>query len=157
MFGRKATGPEGDDVYEPFHLYSMRQAIGEGFIMDVLRSYTTYDTFFKIVKASEDNPEVDPKKAKHQISTFVKLHPENLAQRASIVVDHFRAQTSDKMKGKAKAMIVTSSRVHAMRYKLAIDSYLSEVGYDPGVLVAFSGTVTVDGVDYTESSVNGFP
>jgi type I restriction enzyme R subunit len=157
MFGRKAEGPDGEEVYEPFHLYSMKQAIEEGFIMDVLRSYTTYDTFYRIAKASTDDPKVDPAKAKAQIARYVTLHPENLAQRAEIVVEHFRTKTAPRINGNAKAMVVTSSREHAVRFKLALDKYLAEHGIDLGVLVAFSGTVTVNGDEYTESSMNGFP
>ncbi len=157
MFGHKIVGPDGTEVYAPFHLYSMKQAIEEGFIMDVLRSYTTYDTYYKIAKASEDNPEVDPAKAKAQIARYVTLHPENLAQRARIIVDHFLEKTAAKIEGRAKAMVVASSREHAMRLKIAIDKYLDEIGVDIGVLVALSGSITIDGVDYTESSMNGFP
>jgi type I restriction enzyme R subunit len=156
MFGRKVKTSDGDEVYEPSRLYSMRQAIEEGFIVDVLRSYTTYDTFFKIAKASEDNPEVDPGKAKAQIARYVTLHPENLAQRAQIVVDHFQTKTSPKMKGKAKAMVVTSSREHAARFTMALKKYLDDNNLDLGVLVAFSGKVSVDGAEYSESSMNGF-
>ena len=156
IFGRK-TVVDGEDVYEPFHLYAMRQAIEEGFIEDVLRSYTTYDTFYKIAKASADNPEVDPGKAKAQIARYVTLHAENLAQRATIVINHFQEKTARKMKGRAKAMVVTSSREHAVRFKLALDKYLDENGLSLGVLVAFSGKISVNGDEYTESSMNGAP
>lgn len=156
MFGRKTKSPDGEDVYAPSHLYSMKQAIEEGFIEDVLRSYTTYDTFYKIANASQENPEVDPGKAKAQIARYVTLHPDNLAQRSHIVVGHFQQKTAKKMKGKAKAMIVTSSREHAVRFKLAIDKHLAEEGMDLGTLVAFSGKISINGDEHSEASMSGF-
>ena len=107
----------------------MRQAIEEGFILDVLANYTTYKTFFRIEKAITDDPEYDPARAKRAIARFVTLHPHNLAQKAEIVVEHFREHTAKKIGGKAKAMVVTSSRLHAVRYKQAIDKYIAEKGY----------------------------
>jgi type I restriction enzyme R subunit len=156
MFGHKTTH-DGEEVYEPTHLYSMRQAIEEKFIEDVLKSYTTYDTFYKIEKKSLDNPEVDPGKARTQIARYVRLHEGNLAQRSQIIIDHFTDKTAKKMRGRAKAMVVTSSREHAISFKLALDTNLAEDGSDLGVLVAFSGKIEVKGVEYTESSINGFP
>jgi type I restriction enzyme R subunit len=154
LFGRM-----GDDGgYVPFHLYSMRQAIEEGFILDVLANYTTYGVYWKVGKAVADDPEYDTRQAKRSIARFVSLHPHNLAQKAEIVVEHFRAHTRHKIGGRAKAMVVTSSRLHAIRYKRAIDEYLRERGYaDTKALVAFSGTVSDDGLDYTESQMNAFP
>lgn len=154
LFGRK-----GDDVaYVPFHLYSMRQAIEEGFILDVLANYTTYGVYWKVGKAVADDPEYETRQAKRSIARFVSLHPHNLAQKAEIIVEHFRAHTSHKIGGRAKAMVVTSSRLHAVRYKQAIDAYIRERGYaDTKALVAFSGTVSDDGIDYTESHMNAFP
>jgi type I restriction enzyme R subunit len=154
LFGRK-----GDDgAYAPFHLYSMRQAIEEGFIEDVLEFYTTYGVYWKVGKAVADDPEYDTRQAKRSIARFVSLHPHNLAQKAEIIVEHFRAHTRHKIGGRAKAMVVTSSRLHAVRYKRAIDKYLSERGYtDTKALVAFSGTVSDAGIDYTESQMNAFP
>lgn len=154
LFGALNT----DGKYEPFHLYSMRQAIEEGFIMDVLASYTTYATYWKIEKAIADDPEYDSAKARRAIARFVSLHPYQLAQKAEIIVEHFRGHTAGKIGGHAKAMVVTSSRLHAVRYKNAIDAYITEHGYtDLNTLVAFSGKVIDGGLEFTESRMNGFP
>ena len=156
MFGR--LNPQ-TGKHEPFHLYSMRQAIEERFIMDVLESYTTYQTFWKIEKATEEDPEYDAKKARRAIARFVSLHPHHLAQKAEIIVEHFRAHTSKEMRGLAKAMVVTSSRLHAVRYKQNIDKYIAEKGYaDIRTLIAFSGRIDDGtGQPQTESNMNGFP
>lgn len=156
MFG--AVNPATGN-HEPFHLYSMRQAIEEGFIMDVLANYTTYHTFWKIEKASGEDPEYDPKKARRAIARFVSLHPHHLAQKAEIIVEHFRAHTSREMRGQAKAMVVTSSRLHAVRYKQHIDKYIAAKGYgNVRTLVAFSGRLDDgSGMPLTESGMNGFP
>ena len=139
MFGR--LNPQ-TGKHEPFHLYSMRQAIEEGFIMDVLANYTTYQTFWKIEKPTEDDPEYDAKKARRAIARFVSLHPYHLAQKAEIIVEHFRHHTAKEMGGLAKAMVVTSSRLHAVRYKQHIDKYIDADGYgEIKTLVAFSGTI----------------
>ncbi len=144
--------------YEPFHLYSMRQAIEENFIMDVLANYTTYKTFWKIEKATEEDPEYDSRKARRAIARFVSLHPYQLAQKAEIIVEHFREHTAKEMRGLAKAMVVTSSRLHAVRYKQSIDKYIREQGYDLKTLVAFSGKIDDGtGTPLTESEMNGFP
>lgn len=145
---------EDDGTPEPFHVYSMRQAIEEGFILDVLQHYTTYDTFYGIAKAIEEDPEVPQKKAVKAVSKFLKLHPHNISQKVEIIVEHFREHTRHKIGGKAKAMVVTSSRKHAVRYKKAIDEYVEEHDYDLGALVAFSGTVEDDGFEYTEKGMN---
>ncbi|WP_306061336.1 type I restriction endonuclease subunit R [Natronococcus wangiae] len=146
--------PEDGDKPEPFHLYSMRQAIEEGFILDVLQHYTTYDTFYNVAKLIEEDPQVPQKKAVKAVSRFLKLHPHNISQKVEIIVEHFRNHTQHKIGGKAKAMVVTSSRVHAVRYKKAIDEYIDENGYDLNSLVAFSGTVEDDGFEYTEQEMN---
>ncbi len=156
MFGRlnAKTGK-----HEPFHLYSMRQAIEERFIMDVLENYATYKTFWKLEKATEEDPEYDAKKARRAIARFVSLHPHHLAQKAEIVVEHFRQHTSKEMGGLAKAMVVTSSRLHAVRYKRNIDKYIKAKGYSEiGTLVAFSGKID-DGTEtpLTEANMNAFP
>lgn len=146
------------DKFEPFHLYSMRQAIEEGFILDVLSNYTTYQTFWRIEKAVQDDPSYETRKAQRAIGRFVALHPYNLAQRAEIIVEHFRKHTATKIGGSAKAMVVTSSRLHAVRYKQAIDTYLKQQGYsDVATLVAFSGKVVADGGEFTEPKMNRFP
>ena len=156
MFGQ--LNPE-TNVYEPFHLYSMRQAIEEGFIMDVLANYTTYQTFWKIEKATEEDPEYDARKARRAIARFVSLHPYHLAQKAEIIVEHFRKHTAKEMGGLAKAMVVTSSRLHAVRYKQNIDKYIKAKGYDDiRTLVAFSGKIDDGtGIPLTEANMNGFP
>jgi type I restriction enzyme R subunit len=157
LFGRKETTPEGER-YVPFHLYSMRQAIEEGFILDVLANYTTYTTYWKIEKAITDDPEREKSRAKAAIARFVSLHPTNLAQKAEIIVEHFRQHTSGKIGGQAKAMVVTSSRLHAVRYKQAIDKYVAEHKYaDVSALVAFSGKVLAAGDTFTEAGMNAFP
>lgn len=154
LFGH--NGPDGKP--RPFHLYSMRQAIEEGFILDVLKNYVTYKTYYKLAKAIEDDPEVDRKKAVQAMAKYVSLHPHNLAQKTEVMVEHFRSVTRKKMGGRGKAMLVTRSRLHAVRYRQAFDKYLKEKGYtDTRALVAFSGTVTDEnGIDYTEPQMNGF-
>ncbi|AHF03946.1 type I restriction endonuclease subunit R [Marichromatium purpuratum 984] len=156
LFGHK--GPDGKPA--PFHLYSMRQAIEEGFILDVLRGYTTYKRFFQIAKSVADDPELDKKKAAAALARFVNLHPTNLAQKTEIIVEHFRACVMHQLKGRAKAMLVTSSRLMAVRYKQAFDAYLKEKGYTDHLrcLVAFSGEVQdpdAPGVSYSEPQMNG--
>jgi type I restriction enzyme R subunit len=142
---------------EAFHLYTMRQAIEEGFILDVLAGYTTYHTGWRIAKAIADDPEYPERKARRAIGAFVALHPDTLADKAKIIVEHFRDRTAAKIAGQAKAMVVTSSRLHAVRHKQAIDRYTKDHGPGLGVLVAFSGTVSVADGEYTESKMNGFP
>jgi type I restriction enzyme R subunit len=148
-----------NDKPEPFHLYSMKQAIEEGFILDVLKNYTTYKTYFKLSKEIEDDPKVNKKKASRAIGRFMSLHPHNLAQKTEVMVEHFRQVVSKKIGGKAKAMVVTSSRLHAVRYKEEFDKYIKEKGYnDVKSIVAFSGKVIYgnapEGV--TEVELNGF-
>jgi len=144
---------------KPFHLYSMRQAIEEGFILDVLANYTTYETFFKLSKAIEDDPLMNKRKAAIAIGRFVNLHPHNIGQKTEIMVEHFRQVTCRQMGGKAKAMVVTGSRKHALRYYEAFKKYIRDNGYsDVRPLVAFSGKVIDDlypgGV--TEAQLNKF-
>ncbi len=150
--------PDQDGRHRPFHLYSMRQAIEEGFIMDVLEHYTTYETYFRLARAGEEDPEVAVREASKAIARYVTLHPSVMAQKAAIVVEHFRRSTRDRIGGRAKAMVVCRSRLSAVRFRLAIDAYAREHGYgDVKTLVAFSGTVSDGGVDYTEPNMNGFP
>ena len=144
---------------QPFHLYSMKQAIEEGFILDVLKNYTTYKTYFKLSKEIEDDPKVNKKKASRAIGRFMSLHPHNLAQKTEVMVEHFRQVVSKKIGGKAKAMVVTSSRLHAVRYKEEFDKYIKEKGYnDIKTIVAFSGKVMYDNAPegVTEVEMNGF-
>lgn len=151
LFGEKRP----DGTYEAFSLYSMRQAIEERFILDVLRNYTTHNTYWRLLKRAENDPHYDHDKASFLLRSFVDLHEHTIRQKTEIAVEHFRNSTASKIGGKAKAMIVTRSRLHAVRYKLAVDAYLKEQGYPYKALVAFSGTVTDAGMDYTESSMNG--
>ena len=143
--------------HEAFHLYTMRQAIEEGFILDVLASYTTYKTYWNIERTTPDDPAYDTAKAKAAIARFVSLHEHNLAQKAEVIIEHFRQHVRRKIGGRAKAMVVTASRLHAVRYQQALTAYCREHGYDIGILVAFSGTVLPGTGDWTESSMNGFP
>jgi type I restriction enzyme R subunit len=154
VFGR----PGADGKPQPFHLYSMRQAIDEHFILDVLQYYTTYKTYYRLIKSIEDDPKVDKRKAGLALARFMSLHPYNIAQKTEVMVEHFRHFTMHKVGGKAKAMVTTSSRLHAVRYKQAFDKYIAEKGYR-GIktLVAFSGTVVdpdAPGVEYTEVGMN---
>jgi len=154
VFGR--PGPDGKP--QPFHLYSMRQAIDEGFILDVLKNYTSYKTYYRLIKSIEDDPKVDKRTAARALARFMRLHPHNIAQKTEVMVEHFRQFTMHKIGGRAKAMVVTSSRLHAVRYKLAFDKYIAEKGYE-GIktLVAFSGSVIdpdAPGMEYSEVGMN---
>jgi len=127
----------------PFHHYSMRQAIEEGFILDVLQNYTTYKRFFGLIRQIEDDPEVPKRKAAKALGRFVSLHPYDIGQKVEIIVEHFRSSSRHKIGGRAKAMVVTGSRLHAVRYKLAFDKYIKAHRYDEiRSLVAFSGEVS---------------
>jgi type I restriction enzyme R subunit len=141
---------------EPTHRYTMRQAIEEGFILDVLRCYTTYASYFKLLKASADDPEVERKAAAVALARFMKLHPHNIAQKTEVMVEHFNTFTRHRIGGRAKAMVVTGSRLEAVRYKLSFERYIQQQGYPIKVLVAFSGTVEddQDGATYTEVEMN---
>ena len=155
VFGSKGT----NDIPKPFHLYSMKQAIEEGFILDVLQNYTTYKTYFKLSKEIEEDPKVNKKQASRAIGRFLSLHPHNLAQKTEVIIEHFKQIVSKKIGGKAKAMVVTGSRLHAVRYKEEFDKYIKDKGYtDIKTVVAFSGKVIYDtypeGV--TEVELNGF-
>ncbi len=142
---------------EPAHRYTMRQAIEEEFILDVLKHYTTFATYFKLLKACEDDPNVERKKAAKALARFMKLHPHNIAQKTELMVEHFNTATRHKIGGRAKAMVLTGSRLEAVRYKQSFDRYIQEKGYPIKSLVAFSGTVQDDklaGVTYTEEGMN---
>lgn len=140
-----------------FHLYSMRQAIEEGFILDVLENYTAYKTFYKIAKEVDDDPLVSKKQATKKLAQYVSLHPHNISQKTEIIIEHYRNFTRQKIGGRAKAMVVTASRLHAVRYKIAFDKYIRDKGYDDlKTIVAFSGTVNDGEIPYTEPGMNGF-
>jgi type I restriction enzyme, R subunit len=148
-------GVKGDDgKFAPFHLYSMRQAIEEKFILDVLENYTTYKAYWRLLKKIEDDPRYDKQKASYLLKSFVELHPHAINEKVRIMVEHFAAQAQHAIGGRAKAMVVTRSRLHAVRYKLALDRYLEGRGYPWKVLVAFSGSVPDGGQSYTESGMN---
>lgn len=163
MFGR----PGADGLPQPFHVYTMQQAIEEGFILDVLRNYTTYKTAFQLAQkaggavGTEDL--VDEGTAKKGLMRWVSLHPTNIAQKVQIIVEHFRENVAELLDGHAKAMVVTSSRAAALKYKMAIDAYVEKHNYPLGTLVAFSGTLTAEQIDdfvpgvqepYTETNMN---
>lgn len=153
LFGR--VGASGKP--EAFHIYSMRQAIEERFILDVLTNYVTYATYYRLLKAAEDDPELPKKKAARALAKFMSLHPHNIEQKTEVMVEHFRHSVRHRLGGRAKAMVVTSSRLHAVRYKLAFERYIKEHGYtDVRPLVAFSGSVRDPdtGKDYTEPGMN---
>lgn len=153
MFGRLNTNGN----YEAFHLYSMKQAIEEGFILDVLQNYTTYKTMYRINKEIKDDPELKISEAKKQITRFVELHDTNITQRVQIIIEHFKNNIMDKLGGQAKAMVITSSRQAAVKYAKAFEEYVKSQGYE-GIhaLAAFSGKVTLDGEEktYTEVGMN---
>ncbi|TYC66530.1 type I restriction endonuclease subunit R [Streptomyces sp. CB01881] len=151
---------DGAAVYRPFHTYSMRQAVEEGFILDPLRNYVTYDTYWKLVNRNPEEREVDPKKANPLLARFALTHDHTVAQHAQVIVEHFLAHTRGRLGGRAKAMVVTASRQSAVQTARAVRSYLKDRGYDTrypdlGVLVAFSGSLALDGEETTEARENG--
>lgn len=145
--------------YQAFHVYSMKQAIEEGFILDVLQNYVEYNTFYHINKKILDDPEMKTSDAKRQIARFIKLHETNIAQRIEIIIEHFRTTVMNELGGKAKAMVITSSREEAVKYKLAFEEYIKRKNYnDIKALVAFSGKLKLknDDTEYSEAMMNGF-
>lgn len=151
MFGKR----DENGKYHPFHIYSMRQAIEEHFILDVLQNYMTYNMFYKIAKNIPEDPELDTVAGVKAIRNYETLHPHNISQKTAIMLEHFRNITRHKIGGKAKAMIVTTSRLHAVRYVLEFKKQIEEKGYnDLDVLVAFSGEVEDGGETYTEEKIN---
>ena len=154
VFGQ--PGPDGKP--RPFHLYGMRQAIEEGFILDVLERYATYKTYYRLIKSTDDDPKVDKRKAAQALARFISLHPHNIAEKTEVMVEHFRRSTMHRVGGKAKAMVVTSGRLQAVKYKQAFDKYIAEKKHT-GIktLVAFSGAIAdpaAPGIEYTESGMN---
>lgn len=156
LFGQKASAGK----FSPFSLYSMKQAIEEGFILDVLKNYTTHKMYFELAqRAKEVDPEFEKKKAYRLAVSYADLHEHGIEKKAELMVEHFRSQIERQIEGKAKAMIVTKSRLHAVRYYLAIRDYLARQGYPEKAVVAFSGTVidaSRGGIEYTEAGLNGF-
>ncbi len=155
MFGT----PRTDGRFQPFSLYSMRQAIEEKFILDVLKNYTTFQVYFGLNKRIHDDPQYSKKKAMSLLKSYVDLHEHNLRSKTEIILEHFNDQVRDRIRGRAKAMIVTRSRLHAVRYKQMFDLILKEHNLPYKALVAFSGKVKDyhTGKEYTESEMNGFP
>ncbi|MFC7471324.1 hypothetical protein ACFQVA_33145 [Actinomadura keratinilytica] len=150
----------GKAAYRPFHTYSMRQAIEEGFILDPLRNYVTYNTYWKLVNQNHDEREVDPAKANSLLARYVLTHDSTVSQHAQVIVEHFVAHTRGRLGGRAKSMVVTASRHSAVQMARAIKSYIKDRDYhtrypDLGVLVAFSGSLTIDGEETTEPKENG--
>lgn len=144
-----------DGSFHPFHIYSMRQAIEEGFILDVLQNYMTYKTCFEIANSTPDNPEVPASKASKVIKNFQQLHPYNISQKAKIIVETFRETTKEKIGGNGKMMVVTSSRLAAVRYYHVVKRYIEQMRYnDIDILVAFSGAVKDEDEEYTEAKLN---
>jgi len=153
LFGRKGDSGKPEAV----HTYSMRQAIEEDFILDVLKNYTTYKTYFKLLQTAESDPKMPKKKAMKKLTKFLHLHPYNIEQKTEIIVEHFRQHVKQKLNGMAKAMVVTGSRLQAIRYMLSFQRYIAENHYkDIRPLVAFSGTVKDpdSGIEYTEPGMN---
>ena len=152
-FGTK--GPDG--LPHPFHLYSMRQAIEEGFILDVLQNYMTYKAYYQLEKAIEDDPELSGRRGQRKVARYASLHPTAIGQKVEIIIEHFRRHVMRELNGQAKAMIVTSSREHALRYYFGVRDYLKAEGYtDLRALVAFSGDLLLEGETYTEVDLNEF-
>lgn len=150
---------EEDGKFKPFHLYSMKQAIEEEFILDVLSNYTTYKSYYEIEKSIQDNPLFDTIKAQKKLRTFVERNPHTIATKAEIMLDHFLTHVVNKkkLKGKAKAMVVTQSIETAIRYYFALKKIIESKGNPFSIAVAFSGKKTVDGIEYTEDIINNFP
>ncbi len=153
LFGR----PGHSGLPEAYHLYSMRQAIEERYILDVVQNYTTYKTYFKLVKEIEDDPDLFKKKATRALAKFLVMHPTNIEQKIEVIVEHFRRHVKHHLGGRAKAMVITASRLQAVKYFEAFKRYIERHGYqDVRPLVAFSGTVKDPdlGLEYTEPSLN---
>ena len=148
-----------DGSFKPFHLYSMKQAIEEGFILDVLANYTTYKSYYEIQKSIRDNPLFDSAKAQKKLRAFVERNPATIATKSEIILEHFisKVVNSKKLKGKAKGMVVTRDIESAIRYYKALEAKLEERGKPFEILVAFSGKKTIDGIEYSEEILNGFP
>lgn len=157
MFGTPLQTENGETAYRPFHLYSMKQAIEEGFIMDVLEHYTTYDSFYKILKATESNPEFDKDQAAQKLRIWVESRPETVGKKARIMVEHFHESVAHKMGGEARAMIVTPSILRAIDYYYQIKKLLAERKSPYKAIIAFSGTKEYEGKVLDEATLNGFP
>ncbi len=153
-FGTK----QEDGTFKPFHLYSMKQAIEEGFILDVVANYTTYKSYYEIEKSIQDNPLFDTKKAQKKLRAYVERHQQTIGTKAEIILEHFISKVfnTKKLKGKAKAMVVTQNIESAIRYYQALNKILKDKGNPFKIAIAFSGKKMVDGIEYTEAEMNGF-
>ena len=159
MFGTPFEQPNGETGHRPFHEYTMKQAIEEGFIMDVLKNYTTYTSYYKVIKAIKEDPEFEKKQAQKKIRAFVEGQPQTIHQKAAIMVEHFHTQVIDKGKvgGQARAMVVTSSIMRAIEFYYEIKRLLEERKSPYKAIVAFSGTKEYGGKEVSEADINGFP
>ena len=155
LFGRKDV----DGKFVPFHVYSMRQSISEGFTLDVLQNYTTFQRYFQLVKSVPEDKEYEKARTLRALTNYVDLQPHSIETKTRIILEHFIARTEKAIEGKGRAMLVTPSRLHCVRYKLEFDRQMREMGLPYGCLVAFSNTVhdTDNGRDYTEDGMNGLP
>ena len=140
--------------FHPYHLYTMSQAIKEGFILDVLENYLSYETYFKLYKKVEDDPKYAEKKAMRLLRNYVERHPNTIDKKTEVMLNHFMNSTFHKIRGQAKAMVVTKSRLHTVLYKKAFDKFIKAEGHDIKTLVAFTGTIEHDEQEYTEKSMN---
>ena len=152
--GKPFLNDKGEPEFYPFHIYTMKQAIEEGFILDVLKNYVTYETYFKLFKKIKDDPEFEEKRAKKLLRNFVEINPVAINKKTGIMLTHFMNSTVNKIDEKAKAMVVTRSRLHAVLYKKAFDKLITEEKYPIKSLVAFTGVVKHDEQEYTENSMN---
>ena len=155
LFGRK----DADGKFVPFHVYSMRQSISEGFTLDVLQNYTTFQRYFQLVKSVSEDREYERARTLRALTNYVDLQPHSIETKTRIILEHFTERTEKAIEGKGRAMLVTPSRLHCVRYKLEFDRQMREMGLPYGCLVAFSGTVhdTDNGRGYTEDGMNGLP
>lgn len=154
LFGRENTKGQK----EAFHFYTMKQAIEEGFILDVLDNYLNYKTYYKLNKEIKEDPTLQTNEAKRQIARFIQFHEVNVGQRVEIIIEHFRTSVMQELGGHAKAMVVTESRAGAVKYRQAFEDYTNKKGYtNIRALVAFSGKVTLEDKEYTEAGMNGIP
>jgi type I restriction enzyme R subunit len=153
-FGEK----QDDGSFKPFHLYSMKQAIEEGFILDVIANYTTYKSYYEIEKSIQENPQFDTKKAQKRLRAYVETSQQTINTKAEIMLEHFIPQVvnTKKLRGKGKGMVITQNIETAIRYYKAITRVLEDQGNPFKVVIAFSGTKEVDGIEYTEAEMNGF-
>ena len=147
---------EEKTAFDAFHLYPMKQAIQEEFILDVLQNYTTYNSYYKLIKAVAENPEYDTKQAQNKLKAYVEGHEFAIAEKSKIMLDHFHREVRHLIDGQAKAMIITKSITAAIKYKQAFDAYLKEINSPYKAIVAFSGKKSYQGIDYDESAMNLF-